>query len=88
MVKDEDWCIQHETEVQFKVILKCPTAENVINPLVPEFIIPAEPLNSGDKMAAPGKYTKRAHMQLLVPSFGRNGSSMDFIVYSCVPEEL
>ena len=26
--------------------------------------------------------------QLLVPSFGRNGSSKDFIVYSCVSEEL
>ena len=25
---------------------------------------------------------------VLVPSFGRNGSSKDFIVYSCFPEEL
>ena len=29
------------------------------NPFVPEFIIPDEPLNAGDKMAAPERYTKR-----------------------------
>ena len=31
-----------------------------LNPFLLEFIIPAEPLNAGDKMAAPGRYPKRA----------------------------
>ena len=30
------------------------------NPFLPEFIISAEPLNAGDKMAAPGRYLKQA----------------------------
>ena len=50
--------------------------------------IPANPLNAGDKVAAPGSYTKKARNAILVPSFGQNGSSRDFILYSCVPEEL
>ena len=31
-----------------------------LNPFLPEFIIPAEPLNARDKMAAPERYPKRA----------------------------
>ena len=61
-----------------------------INPFLPEFIIPAEPLCAGDKMAVPGRSPKRntSVTQLLVPSFGRNGSCKDSIVYNCVSEEL
>ena len=36
-------------------------ASGRLNPFLPEFIIPAEPLNAGDKMAAPGRSPKRAH---------------------------
>ena len=54
----------------------------------PEYIIPVEPLNA-NKMAGLERYTKRApNAPSIVPSFGRNGSSKDFIVYSCVPEDL
>ena len=31
-----------------------------INPFLPEFIIPAKPLNARDKMAVPRSYPKRA----------------------------
>ena len=38
----------------------CVTITNALNPFLPEFIIPAEPLNAGDKMAAPGRSPKQA----------------------------
>ena len=40
-----------------------------VNPFLPEFIIPAEPLNAEDKMAAPGRY----------PKWARNATSSAFV---------
>ena len=39
-------------------------------------------------MAAPGSIHSGLVKHFLMPSFARNGSSKNFIVYSCVPEEL
>ena len=58
------------------------------NPFLPELIILAKPLNPEIKWWRPEDKQSGLVLQLLVPSFGRNGSSKDFIVYSCVPEEL
>ena len=71
-----------ELQVIFKV------ATFIFNPFHPEFIILAEPLNAGDKMAAPERYPKRTRNATSSASLGRNGSTKDFIMYSCVPEEL
>ena len=60
----------------------------LFNPFVPEFIIPAEPLNAGHKMVAPGAYTKRACNAPSSAFFWLKRYSKDFIVCSCVPEEL
>ena len=58
------------------------------NPFVPEFIIPAEPLNARDIRAGPEDIQSRLITHLLVPSFGQNSSSKDFIMYSYVLEEM
>ena len=60
----------------------------LINPFLPEFIISSKPLNPEIKWWRPEDIQSGLVMQLLVPSFKRNGSSKDFIMYSCVPEEL
>ena len=59
-----------------------------INPFVPEFIIPAKLLNTGDIMVGPEHMQSGVITHFLVPSFGQNDSSMDIIMYSCVQEEL
>ena len=61
---------------------------SVFNPFLPEFITPTEPLNPEIKWRRTEDIQSGLVTQLLVPYFGQNGSSKDFVVYSCVPEEL
>ena len=70
------------------ITIEASSACTFFNPFLPEFIIAAEPLNARDKMLAPGRYSKRACNATSSAFFRPNGSSNDFIVYSCVPEEL
>ena len=52
-----------------------------INPLAPEFKIPAEPINAGDKMAPPRREPILLRITLYSLSYSRNGFSKDFIMY-------
>ena len=93
IVSDSIVLIQNCWQVAMKlyrhdeVFHKNTSLQGYLNPFVLECIIPAEPLN--DKI-------KWRHLEdisglvthLLVPSFGQNGSSKDFITYSCFLEEL
>ena len=72
----------------YVITIEASWACTFFNPFLPEFIIAAEPLNARDKMLAPGRYSKRARNATSSAFFRPNGSSNDFIVYSCVPEEL
>ena len=49
--------------------------------IMPEFKIPAEPINAGDKMAAPRRELYRCVLRFLVLSYSRNGFSKDFLWY-------
>ena len=40
-------------------------SENRVNPLVPEFKIPAEPISAGDKMVAPRREPISLHITLI-----------------------
>ena len=44
-----------------------PTDVLFINPLVPEFKIPTEPINAGDKMVAPRQESMLVHITLYSP---------------------
>ena len=51
----------------------------VINPLAPEFKIPAEPINAGDKWWHPGDEQYRCVLRFIVLSYSRNSLSKDIM---------
>ena len=63
-----------KTERCTSLITSTPINLMEINPLVPEFKIPAEPINAGDKI-----------LRFLVLSYSQNGFSKDFLWYDSDP---
>ena len=53
----------------------------ILNPLVPEFKIPAEPLMPEIKWRCLGENQYRCVLRFVVLSYSRNGFSKDFLMY-------
>ena len=57
-----------------------------INPLATEFKIPPNPINAGDKMAAPRQNRCQCALHFIVLSYSRINYSKDFLMYDCDPD--